>query len=171
MAECCGGEDEPLWQPGGVVGCGIVVEPDGSGEVTYYYDGKLRWKQQIRAPLLRGGVVPAISLHSNLRVRVNMGDEQADWHTYLLDYAAPPTVYALGFIKGDRKGVLLVNKQPAPQRVALASTGGAVVTGSAQVVEVGGPEPGWNPPATRRIEAGSGALTLGPFGVAVVDVE
>ena len=89
--------DEPLWQPGGVVGCGIVVEPDGSGEVTYHYDGKLRYKRQIRAPLLRGGVVPAISLHSNLRVRVNMGDEQKFVHgrdeidpTALIEQKNPP---------------------------------------------------------------------------------
>ena len=66
----------PLWQPGGVVGCGISVRHDGGGTIEYYYDGRLCFSQEVRAPLLRGGVVPALSLHSNFQVRVNLGQEQ-----------------------------------------------------------------------------------------------
>jgi hypothetical protein len=67
-------QPEPLWRQGGIVGCGVVVQPDGSGTIEYFYDGQSVKTVEVRAPLLRGGVVPAISLHANMVVRVNMGE-------------------------------------------------------------------------------------------------
>lgn len=66
----------PIWQVGGVVGCGVVIKDDGSGEVFFFYDGALRYRREVRAPLLAGGLVPAISLHGNMRVAVNFGEEK-----------------------------------------------------------------------------------------------
>ena len=83
----------PLWQRGGVVGCGVTVKSDGSATIEYFYDGRRAFSQEVKAPLLRGGVVPAISLHSNLHVRVNVGQEN--------------------FVQGrDDRGELIYKKDP-----------------------------------------------------------
>ena len=66
---------EPLWKKGGVVGCGITIDPDGTGKVDYYYDGGKVCRTLIKEPVLLDGVMPAISIHSGMRVHVNFGEE------------------------------------------------------------------------------------------------
>ena len=67
-------EVEPLWKQGGVVGCGITIDPDGTGKVDYYYNGGKVCRTLIKEPVLLDGVMPAISIHAGMRVRVNFGE-------------------------------------------------------------------------------------------------
>ena len=64
-----------LWQSKDVVGCGVTVKADGSGAFEFFLNGSLCYRKEVEAPLLRGGVVPAVSLHPNMRVRANLGEE------------------------------------------------------------------------------------------------
>ena len=64
-----------LWESKDVVGCGVTVEANGSGVFEFFLNGSPCYRKKVEAPLLLGGVVPAISLHPNMRVRVNLGEE------------------------------------------------------------------------------------------------
>ena len=68
-------ETWPLWKVGGVVGTAVVVNDDGSGCIDFFYNGAKCFSQEVNAPLLKSGVVPAISLHSKFKVHVNMGEQ------------------------------------------------------------------------------------------------
>jgi len=67
-------EDNAKWATGGVVGCAITIQPDATGHLDYYYNGKMVHTTRIRDNLLLNGVMPAISLHANMCVTVNFGD-------------------------------------------------------------------------------------------------
>lgn len=64
-----------LWESKDVVGCGVTVEADGRGVFEFFLNGSLCYRKEVAAPLLLGGVVPAVSLHPNMRVRANLGEE------------------------------------------------------------------------------------------------
>jgi len=66
-----------------------------------------------------------------------------------------------------RRVLLLVSKTSDAVAVALAD-GGFPSGSSAIVLEGAGAEPGLNPPVARAPDAASGALSLGPYAVAVV---
>jgi hypothetical protein len=72
-------------------------------------------------------------------------------------------LYVMPYIKGGKKGILLVNKQNNAIDVYLAGLTG----GDATVVEATGATPGLNPAVAKQIGK-DGVLALAPFGVAVV---
>ena len=79
------------------------------------------------------------------------------------DTAAPLYAVGIDVVDGDARYVLLVSKTDAAQNITLRGGGGALI----YVLEGVGAEPGFNPPAGRRLsDAGEGEL--GPFAVALV---
>jgi hypothetical protein len=71
-------------------------------------------------------------------------------------------LYVMPYIKGGKRGILLVNKRNNDVDVSIAGATGGTVT----VVGVTGATPGLSPPVARQISK-HGALGLGPFGVGV----
>jgi hypothetical protein len=85
---------------------------------------------------------------------------------YATSSSAPEDVYGIGAqFTGGRRVVLVVSKSMEPRDVVVMGAGAntsAVVLGAA-----GDAAPGFTPPSTRALGAG-GALSLGPFGIALV---
>lgn len=75
-------------------------------------------------------------------------------------------VYVFPYAKSADKGILVVNKMGTPLELRLHS----IIAGSATIVDVDlmSNEPGFNPPRTQLISE-DGKLSLGPYGVAVVN--
>jgi hypothetical protein len=84
-------------------------------------------------------------------------------------------LFALPYILHDAtktRGLLLVNKMHTGVMVKLSAatlSAGADANWTAMVLEGVGPEPGFNPPVERAVVVG-GALSIGPFGVALLTV-
>ena len=79
------------------------------------------------------------------------------------DTAAPLYAVGIDVVDGGARYVLLVSQTDAAQNITLRGGGGALI----YVLEGVGAEPGFNPPAGRRLsDAGEGEL--GPFAVALV---
>ena len=79
------------------------------------------------------------------------------------DTAAPLYAVGIDVVDDGARYVLLVSQTDAAQNITLRGGGGALI----YVLEGVGAEPGFNPPAGRRLsDAGKGEL--GPFAVALI---
>jgi len=73
-------------------------------------------------------------------------------------------LYGLGLTRGGARILLLVSKIEAPLVARIADGAGALAT----VLEGTGPEPGFQPPRSRRVGP-DGLVSLGPYAVALVE--
>jgi len=107
--------------------------------------------------------IPIDDLTSGFNVRVNWAANDSAGVDQLWA-KRQPGVYALAMaLESGQRKLLLVSKTSRPQVVHVA--GGEQA--AAYVLEGVGEEPGFVPPANRSLNS-DGALTLGPYGIALV---